>query len=176
MVIDGPASLILSGSNDYSGGTTVESGCLCIAASAALPAGGSLIIGAGGTLIFDPSAAGAPAELVSLPQVHTASEIVAVPEPGTLALALAFWIAVACRRFSRRRARNFAVVVVNVESRKPRTPLLVAPPYIDACPSGYDNRGCVKIINVPLNYWFFKISCSNVRSNRRRFFSSDFVA
>ena len=30
--------------------------------------------------------------------------------------------------------------------------------------------------NVPLNYWFFKISCSNVRSNRRRFFSSDFVA
>ena len=48
LVIDGPASLILSGSNDYSGGTTVESGCLCIAASAALPAGGSLTVAPAG--------------------------------------------------------------------------------------------------------------------------------
>jgi len=31
-------------------------------------------------------------------------------------------------------------------------------------------------VNVPLNYWFFKICCSNVRSKRRRFFSSDLSA
>jgi len=39
-----------------------------------------------------------------------------------------------------------------------------------------DARGLPKNINVPLNYWFFKICCSNVRSKRRRFFSSDLSA
>jgi hypothetical protein len=34
----------------------------------------------------------------------------------------------------------------------------------------------LKINNVPLNYWYFKIWCSNVLSKRRRFFSSDFAA
>jgi len=34
----------------------------------------------------------------------------------------------------------------------------------------------VLYVNVPLNYWFFKICCSNVRSKRRRFFSSDLSA
>ena len=65
---DGSGQLILSGSNNYGGGTTVGAGTLIVNNSAALPDGSSLTVGAGGTFIFDPSMAGAPAvALDSLP-------------------------------------------------------------------------------------------------------------
>jgi autotransporter-associated beta strand protein len=75
--VDG-GTLILSGSNNsYLGGTTVDAGTLTVTNAAALPDGASLTVGAGGTFIFDPSAAGAPV---------ASSTISPVPEPGTLAL------------------------------------------------------------------------------------------
>jgi autotransporter-associated beta strand protein len=69
-------TLILSGTDTYTGGTNVTAGKLIVTTNTALPDGASLSVGAGGTLIFDPSAAGAP----------VASTISPVPEPGTLAL------------------------------------------------------------------------------------------
>ena len=76
----GAGTLILSGDDDYAGGTDVEAGTLVITSNTALPGGSNLTVGAGGTLIFDPSFAGSPMALA------TASQINPVPEPGTLAL------------------------------------------------------------------------------------------
>ncbi len=77
---DGGGLLFLSGTNSYSGGTTVDAGTLLVTDGPALPAGGSLTVGAGGTLIFDPSAVAAGTIR------SVASQITAVPEPGTMAL------------------------------------------------------------------------------------------
>ena len=57
IILDGPGTLILSGSNRFGGGTTVNDGILEIAAADALPVGSSLTVGAGGTQLFDASAA-----------------------------------------------------------------------------------------------------------------------
>jgi autotransporter-associated beta strand protein len=85
-------TLILSGSDSYTGGTTVNAGTLILASNTALPDGTSLTVGAGGAFIFDPSLAGAPV---------AASTISAVPEPGTLLLLVAaLWSAVIYHRFS----------------------------------------------------------------------------
>ena len=75
-------TLILSGSDSYTGGTTVNAGTLIATSNAALPAGTSLTVGAGGTLIFDPSLAGSPVAGSS------GGAVAAVPEPGTLVLLL----------------------------------------------------------------------------------------
>ena len=56
----GGGELILSGSNDYSGGTTVNAGTLIVTNANALPAGSNLTVG-GGSFVYDPSAAAAPA-------------------------------------------------------------------------------------------------------------------
>jgi len=78
--LSGNGQLILSGTNNYTGGTTVDGGTLYATNSSALPEGSSLTIGAGGTFIFDPSVAAA--------QSITASpaSVAAVPEPGMLEL------------------------------------------------------------------------------------------
>ena len=76
LIKSGEGLLILSGSNTYGEGTMVEAGTLEVLSSSALPDGTSLTIGAGATLIFDPSLAAAPA----------ASSVAPVPEPGTLML------------------------------------------------------------------------------------------
>jgi fibronectin-binding autotransporter adhesin len=82
-------SLTLAGINTYSGGTSVESGTLILAAPTALADGSSLTVGEGASAIFSPVAA-APA-------------VAAVPEPGALVLlAVGLWSAAACRRFSKR--------------------------------------------------------------------------
>jgi len=52
---EGAGILVLSGSNEYTGGTIVTAGTVVQASRASLPEGQSLTIGAGGTLIFDPS-------------------------------------------------------------------------------------------------------------------------
>jgi len=69
----GGGILTLTGSNTYTGGTTISAGMLVATSSSALPDGTSLTVG--GTFIFDPSASATPA-----------SGAVAVPEPGTLLL------------------------------------------------------------------------------------------
>jgi len=60
LTLNGPGTLVLSGANSYSGGTTVLAGTLIVAGSEVLPEGSSLTVGAGGVLKFDPSAAGSP--------------------------------------------------------------------------------------------------------------------
>ena len=72
----GAGTLTLSGTNTYSGGTVVNAGTLVATASAALPAGGSLIVGAGGTFIFDPTVDATSSAVVAAAPEDTA---VAVP-------------------------------------------------------------------------------------------------
>ncbi|MGO9112862.1 MAG: beta strand repeat-containing protein [Thermoguttaceae bacterium] len=79
LMLDGPATLVLAGTNTYTGGTDVGDGTLVLESNEAIADGSSLTVGADATLIFGPSLAGAPA----------ASTISPVPEPGTLALLLA---------------------------------------------------------------------------------------
>jgi len=86
----GAGLLILSGSNSYGGGTIVAAGTLMLTGNSALPAGTSLTVGAGGTLIFDPSAAGSP--------VTNSAAAVAVPEPGIPALLIAGAVLLAMHR------------------------------------------------------------------------------
>jgi len=73
-------TLILSGTGLYTGGTIVSAGLLAVTSGTALPDNQSLTVGAGGTLIFDPS-------YVAAPIVFGQSLAVSpVPEPSTLAL------------------------------------------------------------------------------------------
>ena len=97
---EGAGTLTLEGTNSYTDGTSVLGGTLLITSAIALPNGTSLTVGAGGTFIFDPSAAGSPVAGGSV------AAVAPVPEPGTLALlAAALGSAVACRRFLRRRGK-----------------------------------------------------------------------
>jgi len=54
----GSGSVNLSDANTYTGGTSVSLGTLVVSSSTTLPGGTSLTVGAGGTLILDPSMAG----------------------------------------------------------------------------------------------------------------------
>jgi len=55
LVKDSPGTLVLGGRNSYTGGTLVTQGTLLVTSAKALPSGGALTVGAGATLIFDPS-------------------------------------------------------------------------------------------------------------------------
>ena len=95
-------TLILSGTDNYTGGTDVEGGTLEVASSTAIPYGSGLVVGSGGTVVFSdpPQAEGTMAATFA---ASPAGRVAAVPEPGTLALlAVALWSAAACYRFSRR--------------------------------------------------------------------------
>ncbi len=96
-------SLILSGTdNTYSGGTYVEQGALTVNNTGALLDGSSLIVGAGGTFIYDPTA-GAAANVPAISEKASDRSLAPVPEPGTLGLLMvALGIATVYRRFSRR--------------------------------------------------------------------------
>ena len=83
LLMDGQGTLILSGSNSYSGGTEVEAGTLIAASKGAIPGGTSLIVGAGGTFLFDPTQAFAPLSGSATASPHGLG---AVPEPGSLPL------------------------------------------------------------------------------------------
>ena len=50
-------TVVLSGANSYGGGTMVATGTLAVASPLGIPPGGSLTIGAGGCLLYDPTAA-----------------------------------------------------------------------------------------------------------------------
>ncbi|MGA2253622.1 MAG: autotransporter-associated beta strand repeat-containing protein [Thermoguttaceae bacterium] len=71
----GGGTVTLSGTNTFTGGTTVSAGTLLINAASALPDGGSLIVAASGTFIFDPSqsAPGTSATGVASPAPDTAA-------------------------------------------------------------------------------------------------------
>jgi len=107
LIKHGLGTLVLSGTNNYTGGTVVNAGILAITSSGALPDGQSLTVAAGGTLIFDPSFSGSPIVASSVSSHATASPVALapVPEPSTLALLLAgLWSAAIYRRFHRRKA------------------------------------------------------------------------
>jgi fibronectin-binding autotransporter adhesin len=80
LALTGPGTLILTGTNTYSGGTSVQDGILIAGSPTALPNGSSLTVGQGASSLFSPVAGPA----VAAP----AAEVVAVPEPSTLVLVL----------------------------------------------------------------------------------------
>jgi autotransporter-associated beta strand protein len=115
-------TLTLTGSNIYSGGTSVTGGLLEISSAGALPAGTSLTIGSdaggvfdagigSGTLLAAPLASAATAgpglprsALLAVTPASGGSAMAAVPEPGTLGLlaaGLAGWAIATLRRRSR---------------------------------------------------------------------------
>jgi autotransporter-associated beta strand protein len=92
MVLQGSSTLTLSGTNTYSGGTTVaDNSRLIVTSAAGLPDGSNLMVGSAFAAAIVPSA-----------PVGLQSEATAVPEPGTFVLlAVVLCCAAACRRLSR---------------------------------------------------------------------------
>ena len=98
LIQSGPGKLILTGSNTYSGGTTVSGGVLMVLSPWALPSGGNLVVGAGGAFLacpdsLAPGSSSDPA-ISSFSAIDTfaaASQPASspVPEPSTLLLMLA---------------------------------------------------------------------------------------
>ncbi len=78
----GPGTLILEGSDSYTGGTIVSGGTLSTT-NGGIPEGTSLIVGAGGPFTFDPTVTGSPMEGRDV--AGSASTVAPLPEPGTLA-------------------------------------------------------------------------------------------
>jgi autotransporter-associated beta strand protein len=74
---EGSGTLMLYGSNTYTGGTTVAAGTLVVGSRAAIADGSNLTVGAEGAMFFAATAQAAPLTGRS-----------AVPEPGTLAIVL----------------------------------------------------------------------------------------
>jgi fibronectin-binding autotransporter adhesin len=83
LTLNGPGTLVLSGTGDWTGGTNVDNGELIVESASALPSGTSLTVGAGGTLIFDPSLVLGGA-IQSAPLIASKTE--AVPEPSSISL------------------------------------------------------------------------------------------
>ena len=106
LTMNGPGgTLLLSGSDNYGGGTIVEAGTLILTKNTAVADGASLTVGAGGVFIFDPTLAAAGNAAAASP---SGSALAAVPEPGTIillsvgaALLLAYR-----RRYASSRARH----------------------------------------------------------------------
>jgi autotransporter-associated beta strand protein len=90
----GSATLILAGTNSYSGGTTVANGVLEVRSPLSLPDGSALSVGSNATAIF---AASSSAISPNAPA--------AVPEPGMLGLLAAGGLACFAKHLFRRRQR-----------------------------------------------------------------------
>ena len=91
----GSQTLILSGTNTYSGGTAVNQGTVVVTNAGAVPSGTSLTVGAGGVFVFDPSQAvaevggqgsevGGQDVTLATTACVTASAVVAGPASGDL--------------------------------------------------------------------------------------------
>ena len=94
--LDDAGTLILSGSNGYSGGTFVNVGTLDVQAATALPQGSELSVGAGAASLFGSPVNGGSVELSS-------GNLPAVPEPGTFALLAAAVAAIVLGAWRRRK-------------------------------------------------------------------------
>jgi autotransporter-associated beta strand protein len=87
---DGTGELILSGTNNYAGGTFVQSGTLILTNNEALAEGSSLTIGDASAFTSDGGATSAVAASSGLNEPLAAfPAITPVPEPGTLVLVVA---------------------------------------------------------------------------------------
>ena len=91
----GDGILELSGTDSYTGGTAVADGTLDLFSPAALPDKSNLIVGAGGTFLFDPTIDAAP---------------LAAPEPGALPLLLAVLSAMLTRNWVRHQCQKLVKV------------------------------------------------------------------
>ncbi len=94
LLLDGPGTLVLSGTNSYSAGTTVTAGTLIVQSPSALLDGSNLTVG-NDTSIFAVSKAAAP--------IAASGDVAAVPEPGTLVLLGAAGIVAAAATRRRRK-------------------------------------------------------------------------
>ena len=95
LALSGDGRLILSGSDSYTGGTAVTGGTLVVESAKGLPSGRRLSVGAGSGTLFGSEMQGAMME---------GGTAAPVPEPGTLALALAvIGIAAGYRKIRARR-------------------------------------------------------------------------
>jgi autotransporter-associated beta strand protein len=99
----GSGSLVLAGSDTYTGGTTVVAGTFVIADGVALEGGTSLTVGAGSVFVFDPSAAAAPVVAAS-----PAATPATVPEPSAWALLAACMISVGAYAWRKQTRRSGA--------------------------------------------------------------------
>ena len=88
LIKTGGGTLILAGSDTYSGGTSVTGGALELGSPAALPSGGALSVGADAALIFDSFASPTITASVPAPDPPGSNAVSPVPEPSTLALLL----------------------------------------------------------------------------------------
>ena len=104
--LDDAGTLILSGSNGYTGGTYVNAGTLVVENSDGIPNGSSLTVGDGAATLFAaPEGGGVVLGGVELAAAsgNSAEAPSRCPEPGMLSLLLAaVCSAAACRRFSKR--------------------------------------------------------------------------
>ena len=98
LVMQGSGTTVLSGDNSFQGGTFVDTGTLILASQEAAPNGSALVVGAGGMLLFDPTAAGAALQEAGARPI---ASVTAVPEPGTVWLLLAGLGLVLVRRLTR---------------------------------------------------------------------------
>ena len=99
LTLNGPGTLILSGTNSYTGGTNVRPARYALP-TPALPEGTSLTVGAGGAFIFDASAADAQSAVVS-PAAIATDRATTVPEPGMLGLLAAGGVCLVAVRLKR---------------------------------------------------------------------------
>jgi autotransporter-associated beta strand protein len=65
LTVDAPGTVVLSGTDRYTGGTAVAAGMLILTQPSAIAANTSLTVGAGGVLIFDPSFGATPTSAVA---------------------------------------------------------------------------------------------------------------
>jgi len=82
LVETGNGLLVLSGTDNWAGGTQVLSGTVEIKKSCSLPNNSRLVVGGGGVFIFDPTVSCAPSQATQQ-----------IPEPGTFALLISAIIA-----------------------------------------------------------------------------------
>ena len=76
LIITGSGTVNLSGTNIYTGGTTISAGTLLITNASTLPGGTSLTVGAGGTFIFDPTSTGASSVTSATPATAVTAKVV----------------------------------------------------------------------------------------------------